>query len=306
MKRKVLRIGTRKSKLALWQTYYIAKKIKSAAPFLEIEIVKITTKGDKFLNQPLFQIKGDKGLFTKEIEEEILKGNIDMAVHSLKDVPTQLPQGLVLSCYSERDIPYDVLISKTGKSLRELPKGAVIGTSSLRRRAQLLRKRSDLIIKDIRGNVDTRLKKLQEGLYDAIILAYSSLKRLNWENLITEVLKDFVPAVGQGVMAIETREDDTELIEFLRKFINNQKSEIEALAEREFLKTLQGGCHIPAGALARADLEKGVLKIKGFVAGVNGFPYFESIVEGSIKNPLALGRKLTENLLEMGAKEILK
>jgi hydroxymethylbilane synthase len=194
----------------MWQTRYVANLLKFFLPDVEIEIVPITTTGDKILDTPLAKI-GDKGLFTKEIEKALLNKEIDLAVHSLKDLPTTLPQGLKIAAYTMRDYPFDVLVSREGKKLKELPKGAVVGTSSLRRKALIKRHRPDVVIKDIRGNVDTRLRKLEEGQYDAIILAQSSLERLGLGNLITEVLDYFIPAVGQGIMAVEIREEDEEL-----------------------------------------------------------------------------------------------
>ncbi len=303
MKRK-LRVGTRRSKLALWQTNYVVHLIRFFDPSLEVEIVPITTKGDKILDAPLAKI-GDKGLFTKEIEEALLRGEIDMAVHSLKDLPTKLPKGLTIAAYTMRDYPFDVLVSRDGKKLEELPAGAVVGTSSLRRRALLKRYRPDLEIRDIRGNVDTRLRKLEEGQYDAVILAQSSLERLGWGDKITEVLDYFIPAVGQGIMAVETREDDKELVEFLREAVNDPGSEAEARAEREFLKTLEGGCQVPMGAFAVVEMD-GFLKMKGFVADLEGKEYYEAEVEGRAEYPEAAGAELAQKLLKMGAGEVLK
>ena len=273
-------------------------------PSLEVEIVPITTKGDKILNSPLSKI-GDKGLFTKEIEEALLRGDIDLAVHSLKDMPTKLPEGLTIAAYTMRDYPFDVLVSREGKGLKELPEGAVVGTSSLRRKALLRRFRPDLKIKDIRGNVDTRLRKLDKGEYDAIILAQSSLERLGWGERITEILDYFIPAVGQGIMAVETRSNDTELIEFLKEAVNDIGSEAEAKAEREFLRTLEGGCQVPMGAFAVVDLD-GTLRIKGFVADLEGDRYFEAEAVGRAEYPEVLGKELAEKLLKMGAAEVLR
>ena len=299
-----LRVGTRKSKLALWQTNFVVHLLKLFDPTLEFEIVPITTKGDKILNSPLSVI-GDKGLFTKEIEEALLRGEIDFAVHSLKDLPTELPKGLTIAAYTLRDFPFDVLVSKDGKKLKELPEGAVVGTSSLRRKVQLKRFRPDLVVKDIRGNVDTRLRKLDEGLYDAVILAQSSLERLNLENRISEVLDYFIPAVGQGIMAVETREDNGELIELLREAVNDIASEAEATAERSFLKTLQGGCQVPVGALAVVEAD-GSLFIKGFISDLEGKNFLEATEKGHALEAAKVGEKLAKKLLKMGGEEILK
>ncbi len=298
-----LRVGTRKSKLALWQTNFVVHLLKLFDPSLEFEIVPITTKGDKILNSPLSVI-GDKGLFTKEIEEALLRKEIDFAVHSLKDLPTELPKGLTIAAYTLRDFPFDVLVSKSGKKLKELPKGAVIGTSSLRRKAQIRRIRPDLEIKDIRGNIDTRLKKLDEGLYDAIILAQSSLERLNLEKRITEILDYFIPAVGQGIMAVETREDDNELIQLLREAVNDPASEAEAKAERSFLKTLEGGCQVPMGALAVVEAD-GSLFIKGFISDLEGKEYIEASEQGHALKAELVGEKLAKKILQMGGVKIL-
>jgi len=299
-----LRVGTRRSKLALWQTNYVVHLLRLFDPSLEIEIVPITTKGDRILDKPLPKI-GDKGLFTKELEEKLLSGEIDFAVHSLKDLPTELPKGLTISAYTMRDFPFDALVSRNGKKLKDLPKGAVVGTSSLRRAVQIKRIRPDLEIKEIRGNVDTRLRKLDEGLYDAIILAQSSLERLGLENRISEVLDYFIPAVGQGIIAVETREDDDELINLLREAVNDIASEAEAKAEREFLKTLGGGCHIPAGALAVVNPD-GSLHIRGFVSDPEGHLFFEDKAEGHAEFAERVGYELAQKLLEKGAKEILE
>ena len=288
----------------MWQTQFVVHLMRLFDPSLEVEIVPITTKGDKILDAPLSKI-GDKGLFTKEIEERLLAGEIDMAVHSLKDMPTKLPEGLTLAAYTMRDFPFDVLVSRDGKKLKELPEGAVVGTSSLRRRAQLKRIRPDLTIKDIRGNVDTRLRKLDEGQYDAIILAQSSLERLGWGERITEILDYFIPAVGQGIIAVETREDDKELIEFLRESVNDIGSEAEAKAEREFLKTLEGGCQVPMGAFAVVNPD-GSMVIKGFVADYEGKEYFEATHEGHAEYAERVGYELAEKLLKMGADKLLK
>jgi len=301
--RKKIKVGTRKSKLAMWQTKFVVHLMRLFDPSLEVEIVPITTKGDKILDTALSKI-GDKGVFTKEIEEKLIEGEIDMAVHSLKDMPTLLPKGLTLAAYTMRDFPFDVLVSRDGKKLNELPPGAVVGTSSLRRRALLKRVRPDLKIKEIRGNIDTRLKKLEEGQYDAIILAQSSLERLGWGDRITEILDYFIPAVGQGIIAVETREEDKDLIEFLRQSVNDIGSEAEAKAEREFLKTLEGGCQVPIGAFAVVNPD-GSLFIKGFVSDPDGQEYYEATHEGHAMYAERVGYELAQKILKMGAEKIV-
>jgi len=287
----------------MWQTQYVVHLMRLFDPSLEIEIVPITTKGDRILDVALPKV-GDKGLFTKEIEEALLKGDIDMAVHSLKDMPTELPKGLTLAAYAMRDYPFDALVSREGRKLKELPKGAVVGTSSLRRRAQIKKVRPDLEVRDIRGNVDTRLRKLEEGQYDAIVLAQSSLERLGLEKQISEVLDYFIPAVGQGIIAVETRADDGGLIDFLRESVNDISSEAEAKAEREFLRTLGGGCHVPAGALAVVNPD-GSLFIKGFVSDPEGERFFEAQHEGHAEYAERAGYELAQKLFKMGADKIL-
>ena len=258
------RLGTRKSKLALWQANFVKEKLESLG--CKVELVLIKTTGDKILDSPLAKI-GGKGLFVKEIEDALLKGEIDLAVHSLKDVPMVLPDGLTLCAITERENPYDVLISKEGKRLEELPPGAVIGTSSLRRQAQIKRKRKDLKVEVLRGNVDTRIRKLEEGLYSAIVLAYAGVKRMGLEAYISQVLEDFIPAVGQGSLAIETREDDPKVQKFV-KVLDHWESHLRAMCERAFLRELEGGCQVPIGAFSWIESDK--IYIKGFVSDLNG------------------------------------
>ncbi|MEJ7553397.1 MAG: hydroxymethylbilane synthase, partial [Aquificaceae bacterium] len=241
MSKNTLRIGTRKSKLALWQANYVKEKLESRG--YGVELVLITTTGDKILDAPLAKI-GGKGLFVKEIEEALLRGDIDLAVHSLKDVPMVLPEGLTLGAITEREEPFDVLISRDGRGLQELPEGAKVGTSSLRRQVQIKRKRPDLRVETLRGNVDTRLRKLEEGLYDAIVLAYAGVKRMGFEERVSQVLEDFIPAVGQGSLAIEIRQEDQRVYEAIA-FLDHRESRIRAECERAFLRELQGGCQVP-------------------------------------------------------------
>ncbi len=296
-----VRIGTRKSKLALWQANYV-KGFLEKTWGVEVELVKITTTGDKILDAPLAKI-GGKGLFVKEIEQALMRGEIDLAVHSLKDVPMTIPEGLTLGAITEREFPYDVLISKEGKCLRELPPGSKVGTSSLRRQVQIKRVRRDLKVEILRGNVDTRMRKLKEGLYDAIVLAYAGVKRMGYENEITEVLEDFIPAVGQGSLAIEIREEDEEIRKLIEP-LNHRESYIRAVCERAFLRKLAGGCQVPIGAFA--EVENGKVKIRGFISDLEGIKFIEGQEEGSVEEAEKVGERLAESLLRRGGEEILR
>lgn len=296
----LLRLGTRKSKLALWQANFVKEKLEALG--CKVEIVPITTTGDKILDAPLAKI-GGKGLFVKEIENALLAGEIDLAVHSLKDVPITIPEGLTLSAITEREEPYDVLISRNGYKLEELPSGAVVGTSSLRRQVQIKRRRRDLKVEILRGNVDTRLRKLKEGLYDAIVLAYAGVKRMGLSGEISQVLEDFIPAVGQGSLAIETRADDERVINFV-KVLNHQESWLRAVCERAFLRELQGGCQVPMGAYAWIEGDR--IKIKGFISDLEGERFLEGNEEGSLQEAEEVGKRLAQRLLREGGEEILK
>ncbi len=300
MSKNTLRIGTRKSKLALWQANYVKEKLESRG--YGVELVLITTTGDKILDAPLAKI-GGKGLFVKEIEEALLRGDIDLAVHSLKDVPMVLPEGLTLGAITEREEPFDVLISRDGRGLQELPEGAKVGTSSLRRQVQIKRKRPDLRVEILRGNVDTRLRKLEEGLYDAIVLAYAGVKRMGFEERVSQVLEDFIPAVGQGSLAIEIRQEDQRVYEAIA-FLDHRESRIRAECERAFLRELQGGCQVPIGAYAWIEGEK--LKLKAFISDLEGRRFLEGIEEGDLHQAEQVGKKLAKRLLEEGGKEILE
>jgi len=296
----LLRLGTRKSKLALWQANFVKEKLEALG--CKVKLVPITTTGDKILDAPLAKI-GGKGLFVKEIENALLAGEIDLAVHSLKDVPMIIPEGLTLSAITEREEPYDVLISKNGKKLEELPSGAVVGTSSLRRQVQIKRRRRDLRVEILRGNVDTRLRKLKEGLYDAIVLAYAGVKRMGFSGEISQVLEDFIPAVGQGSLAIETRAEDERVINFVR-VLNHQESWLRAVCERAFLRELQGGCQVPMGAYAWIEGDR--IKIKGFISDLEGERFLEGYEEGSPQKAEEVGKRLAQRLLREGGEEILK
>ena len=301
----IIKIGTRKSKLALWQSEWVKSQIEKAFPEIKVELVKIVTKGDKILDAPLAKI-GDKGLFTKEIEEAMLKGEVDIAVHSLKDVPSILPEGLKLIAYSHREDPRDAFLSNGKYTLNTLPENARVGTSSLRRKAQLKKLRPDLQIEDLRGNVDTRIRKLKEGQYDAIILAAAGVKRLGFEKEIDEILSPdtMIPSVSQGILGIEGRKNDREIEEIVRKVINDEKSETAAKVERSFLKTVEGGCQVPMGCYAQVK-ENGIY-ITAFISSLDGTVFLKESGLYPQENPEKTGREIAERLLKRGGKEILE
>jgi hydroxymethylbilane synthase len=265
---------------------------------------KIQTSGDKILDVPLAQI-GGKGLFVKEIEEALLSGEIDLAVHSMKDVPTELHEGLAILCVPPREDPRDVLISRDGRSFKDLPRGARIGTSSLRRQSQLLHVRPDLTIAMLRGNLDTRLKKLREGQFDAIVLAAAGLQRLAWAHEITEYLAPQIslPAIGQGALGIEGRRDDL-FIRSLLSGLDHAPSKTAVLAERALLHRLQGGCQVPIAAHATV-VGTGV-SLEGLVSSVDGKELIRDTVEGTIEDPESIGVQLAERLLARGGDRILQ
>lgn len=298
-----LKIGTRGSQLALFQANWVKDRLVQAHPDLRVTLIKIKTTGDKIQDAPLAKI-GGKGLFVKEIEEALLKERADLAVHSIKDVPTEFPEGLHLSVITKREDPRDVLISKDGKPLKDLPKGAKIGTSSLRRQAQLLHFRSDFELIPLRGNLDTRLKKLKSMNLDAIVLALAGVKRLGFDEKITEIIPPEVslPAIGQGALGIETRMADQE-VESRIRLLNDRDSSIAINAERAFLKKLEGGCQVPIAAFAR--IVGTTLHIDGLVGTIDGKRLIRHHVEGPIERAESLGVELAEILLGEGAKEIL-
>ena len=299
----VLKIGTRQSLLALWQSNHIAACLRKKYPECEVVLKKIVTKGDRILDVPLAQI-GGKGLFTKEIEEDLLSGEVDLAVHSLKDMPTVLPEGLCLTAITERANVGDAFVSNKYNSFAELPLGAVVGTSSLRRKAQLLAARPDLTIRDLRGNVDTRLRKLDEDLYDAIILAAAGLERLGHGDRIKAVIPSNVclPAVGQGALAIECRTNDAEVRQML-DFLNDVPTVYATNAERAFLGLLEGGCQVPIGV--HADVEGDKIKIEAIIAALDGSTVLRDTVEGPASDAVALGQALGRKMLANGGQEIL-
>ena len=293
-------VGTRGSALALCQTNWTVEQLKSRHPGLEIEVTIIKTKGDRILDVPLAKI-GDKGLFVKEIESALLNGEIDFAVHSLKDLPTEMTAGLCIAAVPEREDPSDALISN-GVSLRDLPTGARIGSSSLRRAAQLLNFRADLKIYDLRGNLDTRLRKLDEGEYDAIILACAGLNRMGWADRITERLSFEIclPAVGQGALGIQARADDEEVLGILT-VLEHPETRAAITAERSMMRVLEGGCQVPVGAVGYMKDDR--LYLRGVVASLDGSRLIRGELSGD--NPDALGQELARDLLANGADKIL-
>lgn len=303
---RTIRIGSRKSQLALVQTYWVQEQLQKSFPDRTFEVHTMSTQGDKILDVALAKI-GDKGLFTKELEVGMLSHEIDFAVHSLKDLPTQLPEGLVLGVVTERENPADALVvheKHRDHQIDTLPEGAVVGTSSLRRLAQLRHHFPHLAFKDIRGNLNTRLSKLDAGEYDAIILAVAGLQRLGMSDRIHQVLPAEVSlhAVGQGALGIECRADDTEVLSLL-KAIEHIPTRDRALAERAFLRELQGGCQVPIGV--NTQLDKETLTLTGIVISVDGQRLVKNTVTGTVTNAEQLGIELAHRLRTQGASEIL-
>lgn len=301
---KLIRIGTRKSLLALAQSNGIKAQLEAEYPETTVELNKILTKGDKILDVPLAKV-GGKGLFVKELEEAMLTGEADMAVHSMKDVPAELPEGLHLGIVTKREDHRDAFVSNKYKKLADLPQGAKIGTSSLRRRAQLAILRPDLVIEDLRGNLDTRLRKLDEGQYDAIILAAAGLNRLNLSDRISALFDpaEMLPAVGQGAVGIELRSDDKELLDCLN-FLAHRDTFVAVTAERAFLLTLEGGCQVPIAGHCKVDGDN--ITLTGLVASVDGKEVLKKTATGLAKDAETVGRNLAQELLDMGAKAILE
>jgi len=315
-------IGTRGSKLALWQAEWVKSELQKLNPDLVIKLNKIKTTGDKILDVPLAKI-GGKGLFVKEIEEALLRHNADIAVHSMKDVPTDFPENLHLSVICKREDPRDAFLSQIRnlqfaiRNFRELPQGAIVGTSSLRRSCQLLNIRPDVKIKQLRGNLDTRVRKLDEGQFEAIIVAAAGVKRLGLSGRITEILPIDVslPAIGQGAIGIECRIDD-EFINNLIAPLNHPETAICVKAERSFLKRLEGGCQVPIAAYARIKRKKKIsnfefrisnleIILDGLVGSISGDRIIKGHIEGSTNQAGSLGIKLAEDILSRGAQEIL-
>ena len=302
--RKKIVIGTRSSKLALWQAGFVAECLKEEYPGLEVEMKLMTTKGDKILDAPLAKI-GGKGLFTKELEQEMLEGGIDLAVHSLKDMPTEVPEGLVIAAITKRADPGDAVVSLKYGHFADLPQGAKVGTSSLRRKAQLLHARPDLKIQDLRGNVNTRLRKLEEENFDAIVLAVAGLTRLGFKDRIAEVMpRDIMlPAVGQGALAIEARGDDAEILEMLA-FLNDEDMVACAKGERAFLAKVEGGCQVPVGVYG--SVEQDELQLEAVIASLDGARLYRDRLTGNKSEAEELGGELAEKLLAAGGLEIMQ
>lgn len=303
MRRKII-IGTRSSKLALWQAEFIKARLEELYPEIQVVLKHISTKGDRILDVPLAKI-GGKGLFTKELEVEILDGTIDMAVHSLKDMPTVLPDGLEISTITERFSVNDALVSDYYTSLEQLPPHAIVGTSSLRRKAQLLHYRPDLEMRDLRGNVNTRLQKLHNGEYDAIILASAGLKRLGFHTEIKQEIPTeiILPAVGQGALAIEIRLDNEELRQLLAP-LHDWSTYYAVTAERAFLTTIEGGCQVPVGVYAFLEATK--LFVEAVIASVDGDILLRDSIVGNCDEAMDLGITLANKLLNAGGREILQ
>lgn len=302
MKKSIV-IGTRSSKLALWQAEHIAGRISERYPAIEVTLKKIVTTGDKILDVPLAKI-GGKGLFTKELENAMLSGEIDLAVHSLKDMPTELPERLMLAAITTRADACDAFVSLRYNSLDELPQGAKVGTSSLRRRAQILKYRPDLQTVDLRGNLDTRIKKLENQEMDAIILAAAGLKRLGLEKYITQLLPAEIclPAVGQGALAIETRQDDQEILSVL-EFLNDSETIAAVTAERAYLREVQGGCQVPVGVYGKVNGDR--LVLAATILKIDGTREVREQITGSCAEAEELGIKLAQQMMAAGGKEIL-
>ena len=300
---KKIRIGTRGSPLALWQAGWIKDRLEQSNPGMSVNLVRIKTTGDKIQDVALAKV-GGKGLFVKEIEEKLLKREIDLAVHSMKDVPTELPSGLSISAMTEREDPRDALISAGGQKLVELSSRAVVGTSSLRRQAQLLNFNPGIQVKPLRGNLDTRIRKLKKEALDAIIVAVAGMKRMGWEDRITERLDTslFLPGVGQGALGVETLIDGE--VNALIAPLNHRKTFLCVAGERALLKRLEGGCQVPVAAYG--EMKEDRFLLKGMVATVDGKSCLKAEQEGTLEESERIGMELAEQLLDMGGKEILE
>jgi len=301
---KILKIATRQSPLALWQAEHIRARLEALHTDLKVELVTFVTQGDKILDTPLAKI-GGKGLFVKELEAALLDGRADLAVHSMKDVPMALPEGLSLPVICEREDPLDAFVSNTYHSFDELPQGAKVGTSSLRRKTQILKQRPDLNIIDLRGNVGTRLSKLDSGLYDAIILASAGLKRLGLADRIRHTLQPEIslPAVGQGALGLECRATDQAVLDLILPLLHAE-TDICVRAERSFNAYLEGGCQVPIAGYA--TLNQGQLHIEGRVGSVDGLTLLKVKLSGTPEQAEQLGVSLAQKLLEQGAGDLLK
>ena len=298
-----LRIATRKSPLALWQANFVRDALLQRNPGLDVELVTMTTQGDKILDTPLAKV-GGKGLFVKELETGMLEGRADLAVHSMKDVPVEFPEGLGLASVLPREDPRDVLISNKFSGLEALPEGARVGTSSLRRQCQLRARRPDLQLFDLRGNVNTRLKKLDDGEYDAILLAAAGVKRMGWQARISEYLapEQFIPAIGQGAIGIEVRIDDDRVRQLVGE-LNDKQTALRVAAERALNAGLQGGCQVPIGGYA--EISHGVILLRALVGSPDGSRLVQGVISGKPEDAEELGQVLADDLLSRGAGDIL-
>ncbi len=301
---KTLKIATRQSPLALWQAEHIRARLEELHPDLTVELVKFVTQGDKILDTPLAKI-GGKGLFVKELEAALLDGRADLAVHSMKDVPMALPEGLTLAVICEREDPLDAFVSNQFEKFADLPQGAKVGTSSLRRKSQILKQRPDLQIIDLRGNVGTRLAKLDEGQYDAIILASAGLKRLGLSERIRHCLTPDIslPAVGQGALGLECRAADQDVLTLIQPLLHPE-TDVCVRAERAFNAYLEGGCQVPIAGYA--TLQNGKIHIEGRVGSPDGQTLLRAELTDEANNAQQLGENLARNLLDQGAGELLK
>ncbi|GAB5992578.1 hydroxymethylbilane synthase [Aeromonas enteropelogenes] len=303
MAARTLKIATRKSPLALWQANFVKDRLEALYPELRVELVPMSTQGDKILDTPLAKV-GGKGLFVKELETAMLEGRADIAVHSMKDVPVEFPAGLGLHTICEREDPRDAFVSNRFQAIDELPQGAVVGTSSLRRQCQLRAARPDLVIRDLRGNVNTRLAKLDAGEYDAIILAAAGLKRLEMDHRITAFIEpeQSLPANGQGAVGIECRLDDHELHALLAP-LEHSETRARVLTERAMNRALQGGCQVPIGAYALVEGEQ--IWLRGLVGSPDGTRVIRDEIRGAVSDGEILGEQLAQRLLAAGADVIL-
>ena len=299
----MVRIATRKSPLALWQANYVKAELEKNYPGLQVELLPMTTRGDKILDSPLAKV-GGKGLFVKELEEALLRNEADLAVHSMKDVPVEFPDGLCLATICQREDPRDAFVSNHFASIDALPSGARVGTSSLRRQCQLRARRPDLQVLDLRGNVNSRLAKLDAGDYDAILLAAAGLKRLGLEARITALLEcgESLPANGQGAVGIECRSNDTELLTLLSR-LEDQGTRQRVMAERAMNRSLQGGCQVPIGAYA--ELQGDELWLRGLVGSIDGQRILRAEIRGPVSDAETLGEKVAEALIAQGADKLL-
>ncbi len=304
-KRKIIVIGSRGSKLALIQANWVKSQLEESNPDIKFSIEKFKTKGDKLTDAPLSKL-GGTGLFTKELENALLDNKVDLIVHSAKDVPTEIPEGLVLGAFPKREDPHDVLISKNNQCLKDLPQNAVIGTSSLRRRAQILAFRQDLKVVDLRGNLDTRLKKLDSGDLDAIVVARAGLLRFSLSEKASEIIPYdiMLPAVGQGALCIEIRDNDDEVKEII-SILNHHETMCEVKTERVLLAKLQGGCQVPIGAHTEIVFPVN-LKLEAVVCSLDGTTIIRDSIEGKIDDFADIGYELAYKLLRMGGDTILE